>query len=294
MKAQAEGAIRRGNGERVAWSEYGDRRGVPIVFCHGWPSSRTMAELTDEAARAEHCRIISPDRPGIGDSTMSARKRTLRDWPELLAELADHLELPHFRVLGISGGAPYAYVSAWALPERVEAIAVVSGAPEIAALDDHAGLLPLYRWLLAANKRWPKLSRRGFRFARPFLMLRPPKRTRPLFLKILQPTDAACLRDSAAFEACFESQRRAWTKSAEGVLQDALIYSEPWNFALEEIRVPVRLWHGRRDRSFATVVAETMAARLPNCTVRLINDAGHYSTPIRHMREILRDLKSVG
>jgi hypothetical protein len=29
---------------------------------------------------------------------------------------------------------------------------------------------------------------------------------------------------------------------------------------------------------------------LPNCTARYIEGAGHYSLPIRHMREILEDL----
>ena len=35
-------------------------------------------------------------------------------------------------MLAISGGAPYAYSAAWTMPERVRAIAVVSGAPPIA------------------------------------------------------------------------------------------------------------------------------------------------------------------
>ena len=76
------------NGATVALSEYGDRDGVPVFFCHGWPSSRTMAELADEAARDLGLRIISPDRPGIRDSTFQ-RKRQLIDWPSLLSALAD-------------------------------------------------------------------------------------------------------------------------------------------------------------------------------------------------------------
>jgi hypothetical protein len=37
-------------------------------------------------------------------------------------------------------------------------------------------------------------------------------------------------------------------------------------------------------------VAREMAAKIPNCRVRFIDNAGHYSTPIRYMREILSDL----
>ena len=109
-------------------------------------------------------------------------------------------------------------------------------------------------------------------------------------LKLLQPCDAEALRDSAAFEACFESQRRAWRGSVEGVLADARIHAQPWGFRLEDIEVPVRLWHGKQDRAFSFRVAEEVAKRLPKCKARYVENAGHYSLPIRHMREILADL----
>jgi pimeloyl-ACP methyl ester carboxylesterase len=104
---------------------------------------------------------------------------------------------------------------------------------------------------------------------------------------------AASLRDDAAFEAIFESQRRAWRGSAEGVMIDAQIYAQPWGFAIEDVHVPVRLWHGIEDRAFAVRLAEEMANRFPNCKARFIQREGHYSLPIRHMHEILEDLISV-
>jgi pimeloyl-ACP methyl ester carboxylesterase len=110
---------------------------------------------------------------------------------------------------------------------------------------------------------------------------------------MLRPCDAESLRDAAAFEAIFESQRRAWRGSAEGVMSDAQIYAQPWGFSLEDIRVPVRLWHGTQDRAFSIRLAEEIAERLPNCKARFIDNAGHYSLPIRYMREILADLISL-
>lgn len=281
----------RANGDRVAFSEYGNAAGKPIIFCHGWPSSRLMAELVDDAACELRVRIISPDRPGIGGSTFG-HERTLLEWPPLVRELADFLQIGKFRMLAISGGAPYAYAAAWSMAERVTAIATVSGAPHIAELNDHTGLLALYRWLLGAHAKLPApLSRLGFRAARPFLSLRPPRRSRAWLLRLLQPCDADSLRgDERAFEACFESQRRAWETSAEGVLADAEIFAKPWGFSLREIRVPVRLWHGDSDRSFSAGLAQATAAQIPNCKLRVMQNAGHYSTPIRHMREILEDL----
>jgi pimeloyl-ACP methyl ester carboxylesterase len=279
-------------GGALAFQEYGDPTGQPVVFCHGWPSSRTMAELTDEVARELGVRIISPDRPGISRSEIH-RGRKLLDWPPVLRTLADQLGLKQFRMLAISGGAPYAYAAAWAMPERVPAIAVVAGVPPILELRDRAGLLPLYRWMLALYQKQPELLRACFHVVRPVACVRWPFRFRPLILKLLQPCDASSLRDSAAFEACFESQRRAWRGSVEGLMTDAQIYANPWGFALEEISVPVRLWHGTKDRSFSIEIAREVAGRLPHCNARFVEQAGHYSLPIRHMGKILRDLLAV-
>ncbi len=250
-----------------------------------------MGVLTDEAARDLRLRVISMDRPGINESTLQ-ENRTLLDWPPLLREVAEQLGIGAFRILGISGGAPYAFASAWAMPERVETISVVSGAPPLSELEGTDGLLRWYRWMLSLHRTRPELLRFGFQVARPFAVRRLPVRLRPLLLKLLQPCDAQVLRDAPAFEACFESARRAWSASAEGVMIDAEIYARPWGFPLEEVQTPVRLWHGRKDRSFSCQLAEKVAARLPRCELRIVEEAGHYSLPIRHMAEILRDLKS--
>ena len=276
-------------GAQIAFNEYGDPNGAPVFFCHGWPSSRTMAELTDEAAKNLGVRIISPDRPGIRDSQFHPN-RTLLDWPPLLDELAAHLEIDEFKILAISGGAPYAYVAAWAMPQRVERVAVVSGAPPLAELRERHGLLPIHRRMLALRDSRPALLRTLFHLMRPFARLKMPIRMRPLLLRFLQPCDANVLRDSKSFEVCFESARQAWRSSAAGVMTDAEIYAKPWGFSLEEVHVPVRLWHGKKDRTFSCALAEQVATRLPNCELHLVEGAGHYSLPIRHTHEILADL----
>jgi pimeloyl-ACP methyl ester carboxylesterase len=286
-----EDLIQLENGAVIAFEQYGDASGVPVIFCHGWPSSRTMARLTDEAARDLGIRIISPDRPGISGSSFQP-DRKLSDWPRVVQRLTNHLGIGEFRMLAISGGAPYAYATARAMPERVRAIAIVSGAVPIVDLADRQGVLRLYRWMLALYQTSPQLLRKLFLLARPILSLRPPVRFRPLVLKMLmlQPCDEESLRDSAAFEAVFESQRRAWRESAEGVMIDAQIYAQPWGFPIEEVRVPVRLWHGNQDRAFSARLAEEIANRLPNCEARFVEGAGHYSLPIRYTRQILQDL----
>ncbi|HKP04690.1 MAG TPA: alpha/beta hydrolase [Chthoniobacterales bacterium] len=277
------------SGGQIALSEYGDPAGAPIFFCHGWPSSRTMAELAHDAARDLGLRIISPDRPGIRDSQFQPNRR-LVDWPPLLNEIADRLGIERFRILGISGGAPYAFASGWMSPQRVEKIAIVSGAPPLDRLDDLDGLLPIHRRMLVFRKKSPRLLKLLFHLARPFVAMRMPIRVRPLLLKFLQPCDANVLQESRKFDICFDSARHAWRSSALGVMTDAEVYATPWGFALEDIRIPVALWHGTKDRTFAPRLAHDVANRLPNCEFHLVEGAGHYSLPIRYIHEILSDL----
>lgn len=285
----AGGFIELPTGGRIAFDEYGDPSGVPVMFLHGWPSSRSMARLTDAAAKRTGVRIISPDRPGIRDSSFQPDRKLL-DWPKVSRALLAHLGLKRVRLLAISGGAPYAYAAAWANPDQIEVAAVVSGAPPIAELEERAGLLRLYRWMLALHSSKPELLRTLFRVVRPFAATRVPLRLRPLLLRTLQRNDAEVLRDAEAFEACFESSRQAWRGSVEGVIADAEIYATSWGFRLEEVAVPMRLWHGTNDRAFSPHLAEETGKRLPDCTLRIVPDAGHYSLPIRHTEEILRDL----
>jgi pimeloyl-ACP methyl ester carboxylesterase len=277
------------DGGRLAFCEYGNPRGTPVLFFHGWPSSRTMAELTEAAARELNVRIISADRPGIGDSTLQ-RDRKLIDWPEMVEQLVDHLILRDFRILAISGGAPYAFATGWKFPARVRAIAVVSGAAPIAELRDHSGLLPLYRWMMWFGQHQPRLLRLLFHAAGPLVSLRSVVRSAHRLLRMLPAADAEALHDQAAFDVLFESQRHAWRGSADGVIADAQIYAQRWGFPLEEVDVPVRLWHGQEDRAFSFRLAEETAARLSNCVAHFVENEGHYSLPIRHMREILADL----
>lgn len=248
-----------------------------------------MGELAHDAACDLGLRIISPDRPGIRDSQFQPNRRLI-DWPALLNEIANHLGIERFRILAISGGAPYAYASGWMTPERLEKIAVVSGAPPLDELTDLDGLLPIHRRMLGLRASRPGLLKPLFYLARPFVAMRMPMRLRPILLKFLQPCDANVLRESRAFDVCFESARQAWRSSANGVMTDAEIYATPWGFPLEEVRVPIALWHGGKDRTFAPRLAENVAARLPNCEFHLVEGAGHYSLPIRYIHQILEDL----
>lgn len=276
-------------GSQIAIAEYGDPDGVPVFFCHGWPASRLQGGLLHEYACEFGARIIAPDRPGVGHSPAQPG-RTVADWPKLLEALADKLGIGEFRVLGVSGGGPYALGAAWGLPHRVPVVSVVCSAPPLADRSDIHHLNPAYRWLLRTHRVRPSVLRWLFRAARPVAQLRPPPWMRAWMLRQLPRPEAETLADPEIFEACFHNYRECWRGGADGLYSDGAVFAEPWGFPLNEVRVPVRLWHGKQDANFAWQLAQEMVTQLPNCKARFLDEEAHYSLAIRHRRAILEDL----
>ena len=279
------------SGLSLAWEEYGARDGEPLFFCHGWPGSRRQAVRLDAAAKEFGFRLISLDRPGIALSERPPM-RTLQDWPSLIEEVASRFKVERFRIIGVSGGGPYALITAWAFPDRVLSVATVCGAPPIAEMSDRSSLMPPYRLLLELHRRSPGTVKWLFRTMRPFVHLPIPRAMRPFVLKLLGKSDAAALRDPAVFDICYDTFREAWAGSADGVFDDAQIYAWPWGFSPEEICVPVDVWHGRDDRNFHWHLAESLAGKIPGARLHLVENEGHYSLPFSQAHTILGELRA--
>src|SRR3954452_9759734 len=112
------------DGRLLAYQEYGRPGGMPVIYCHGIPSSRVEGDLTIDPTIVESvgARVIVPDRPGVGQSDPQEGRRIV-DWPTDVSELASHLGASTFAVLGSSGGSPYALACAQ-LP-RVRAVGIM-------------------------------------------------------------------------------------------------------------------------------------------------------------------------
>src|SRR5206468_2751202 len=126
--------IRLRDGRSLAYAEYGSARGLPIIHCHGTPSSRVEGDLTFSGTVATELgvRIIVPDRPGMGRSDFQPGRRIV-DWPDDVLALATALEFDTFAVLGSSGGAPYAAACGVLIPERVRVAGLLGGVAPVDA-----------------------------------------------------------------------------------------------------------------------------------------------------------------
>ena len=72
MNPLADEVLRLADGRQLAWAEWGDPRGSPVVFLHPSPGSRMLCPDVHATARAG-VRLITVDRPGYGGSDPVAR-----------------------------------------------------------------------------------------------------------------------------------------------------------------------------------------------------------------------------
>ena len=145
------------DGRNLAYEEYGDPQGTPVLSFHGCPSSRLDAAPAHPAALSLGIRLISPDRPGIGRSTYQPHRRLL-DWPDDVAQLTEALGIERFAAMGWSSGGPYAAGCAARMKERVTNVALLSSAVPLDIYGTMRGLSSDDRILLFLVRRVPRLA----------------------------------------------------------------------------------------------------------------------------------------
>ena len=117
VRPALEGSVAVREGRRLSFAEYGTPRGDAIVWMHGTPGARRQIPLEARTyAEQTGLRIIGIDRPGIGSSTPYLYPDIL-DWTEDLALLLDALAVDEARIVGLSGGGPYALAAGAGLAE---------------------------------------------------------------------------------------------------------------------------------------------------------------------------------
>ncbi|EPQ57500.1 alpha/beta-hydrolase [Gloeophyllum trabeum ATCC 11539] len=278
------------DGRVLGYAEYGLPTGFPLLYFHGFPSSRLEARALDRLARARRIRVIAPERPGFGLSTF--RHRRIADWPADMRALADHLRLERFAVLGASGGGPYALACALQLPsERLAAVGVLAGAPTWAAGTRDIMLMSRVASFLA--RRCPNAFRVGTDAA--MCALRWLLRTR-LAVRLMNSALARVQRDDSD-EAVDDVRLRtlrmlfeAFAQGSAAFVHEARLLTEDWGFRFEDVQYDrVQLWHGTKDVNAPIRHTRYMAERLPHGVLHEYEGETHF-TILHHLEEIMSEL----
>jgi pimeloyl-ACP methyl ester carboxylesterase len=259
-------------GRTLAWAEYGDPAGVPVLFLHGAPGGRLSAAQHDQRFARQGLRVIAPDRPGYGRSD-AAPGHTVRDVANDLVTLLDACQLDRAFVVGGSGGGPYALALAATAPHRIRAAGILVGAAPLQA-DELASQTGLVRAVLASLDD-PAVLRATLEHVRTSLLEQG--------VAALMPGAAGTDREQWSQQA--DAMQRALTDAlapgAEGLIDDFIaLYNSQWGFDIANVTVPVVWAHGKDDHNVPITAAARLAAQLPRCRFITWERTGHAPEPV--------------
>ncbi|KAK8135711.1 Alpha/Beta hydrolase protein [Apiospora sp. TS-2023a] len=279
------------DGRRLCYGTFGASGSTPTASAqlptaflfHGFPGSHHEGPAVHEAALSHGVRIVAVSRPGYAGSSPEP-KRTISSFALDVLELADHLDIRRFAVLGISGGGPYALGCISKIPaDRLAGTMVVSGMyPTSLGLSEMMlsnrvifNLAPWAPWLIGylfdssvgaaardvANPEKLKAALEGGFKSMP-----------PEDLRVVE-ADGGRLLDT--FTA---SMREAFRDGAAGAAYEAALFGNPWDFELETL--PVRtgelvIYHGGKDIHVPLRMAKEAAARMRGVQLIVEENQGH-------------------
>jgi pimeloyl-ACP methyl ester carboxylesterase len=274
------------DGRQMAFCEWGDLRGRPVVLLHGMPGSRLFCP-DEEATEAAGVRLLTMDRPGYGRSDPRP-DRTLLDWADDYIELASQLDLPPCPVLGWSSGGPYALALGFRAPARVPTIGLAASdgptdqvpgaldayspngraAAELVARDRAAGVV-------AFNKHCAWYAGDGWQ---------------TMFAASWGEADDRVLAGLGTLEAMKQWIREGARQGSAGYAADAIAQSLPWGFSVAEIRQPAYVWWGESDPNVGRAHTDYLAESIPRAILVTYPSEGHLF-PISHWGEMLAALR---
>ncbi|WQF87007.1 Putative alpha/beta hydrolase-1 [Colletotrichum destructivum] len=286
------------DGRKLGYAQFGLATGKPVFYCHGLPGSRVEAGHLHKAAMDVGARIIATDRPGMGLSTFQPG-RILLDHPKDLEQLAEHLRLPEYAVMGVSGGGPYALACAASMPrEKLKCVSIVCGIgpPDIgmAGAGWFHWLGFTYGWRYAPRLAGWFFHRQG-RFhlsdeERLELQLQEAEKNKATFPR----QENGIWDDREIVGRMVMTSRQYYAQGIDGVSHDGHLDGTEFGFRIEDIRsdLPVRLWYGKDDTFVPANHGRQIAKRLGTNAHLRIEDDTHASIFFRWRKEVLADLVS--
>ncbi len=275
VRPRLEGSVAVRDGRRLSFAEFGVPRGAAIVWMHGTPGARRQVPVEARRYAEEHdLRIIGVDRPGIGSSTPHLYPDIL-DWTDDLVELCDVLDIDTLRVIGLSGGGPYALAAGAALPDRVHGVGVLGGvAPTVGPDAIHGGLVSLAPYVapLLSLSRVPL----GFALAQVIRLVRPVAGPILDAYAAFQPRGDKDLLARPEFRAMFLDDLLNGARfQVSAPLADVVLFTQAWGFDAADVQVPVHWWHGDSDHIIPHAHGAHLAERLPRATFTTIHGESH-------------------
>lgn len=263
------------DGRHLSYLELGNPKGIPTFYFHGTPSSKFEAYIIEEYALASNIRLISLDRPGMGNSSFQ-ENRSFLDWPNDVLETADYLNLDKFSIVGHSGAGPYLLACAHEIPERLTFVGAFCPFAPIDPKLSKSELNKLDRFYFSLTKRFPFLMQ--FFFAPLGFLV---KYTPSIFFRIMKANvcqaDKIELEKPKTFALFTRAIQESFHIGAKGPAYEAALEYNEWKFSLNAITYPIHIWLGEEDIWISSQMREKLQSQLPNATIHIMKGRGHFN-----------------
>jgi pimeloyl-ACP methyl ester carboxylesterase len=283
--------IRVDDGRLLAYAEWGDLEGAPVISIHGTPGSRLDRPYDERQIRDLGIHLITYDRPGYGASDRH-RGRRIIDCVGDVATIAKGIGIARFAIIGASGGGPHVLAAAAGLGDRViRAQCNVGLAPfQADDLEFFEGMDPENAkelgWALEGEDR---LAVECAREAREYQARLAEDPASILENYDLPESDVAILADPRDQEITRQSSAEMFAHGLWGWIDDDLAFVQPWGFDVGEINAPVEIRFGLDDVLVPASHGHWLAAHVPGATVIPQSGGGHLTSPddaVEHLRRL--------
>ena len=276
-------------GHRISYRCYGDPEGKPIFYFHGWPGSRHEGQLFSDFAKENDCLLVAPERPGYGQSSALGHL-SLRSWALLMGELSDHLGLPAFSVMGLSGGGPHACAVMSCLSSKVDRGALLVPMGPMDAKEGVLSMHPLQRLMAEITPVAPWFPKTLMAMVRPFLLRTPGLTLWAMRRFMLPECDQKALSIKELQPVLQKTMAESLIQGISGMYGDGLRFLEPWQHTLDAVSCPVKIWHGFADTIVPIEFGMYIANRIKDSEGEWLEQEGHFSVPMAHAQACFKFL----
>jgi 3-oxoadipate enol-lactonase len=242
------------NGINLYYNDLGRADLPPIVLIHGFPFSSEMWQAQVEALQKRHLRVITYDIRGHGRSDVGDGQYTIELFVDDLMALLDHLNVTKTMLCGFSMGGYIALRAIERSPERFSSLVLCDTTSH--ADPNEAKIKRANSIKMVKNEGVEKYA--------------------DIFLKtVFAPTSFATRTDM------IEKTRGIILANPKIGICGALLAMAArtdTTEALSKIRVPTLILVGEHDTVTPPGAARDMHDRIPDCRLRIIENAGHMSS----------------
>jgi pimeloyl-ACP methyl ester carboxylesterase/DNA-binding CsgD family transcriptional regulator len=257
------------DGRRLAYREYGNPRGKPVIAFHQWFAASMLSVGGAEAAKDSGLRLIVFDRPGFGQSTPVAPyafEGVARD----AFALADRLQIMRLRLFGMAPGVSFAMAAAALSPARVEKVALAAprfptapGAQKRRAIQRYYLALLRHPWIMRSLFSTLR-SGTGERIAAAILRHGTSESA----------ADRAQVAKPAIARAILAQAFDAHEMSTDGLAAELELFSRQQLPDARDVKCPIAVWHGEEDPVTPLAQCRQAFAQVPDEDFHVVKNAG--------------------